>query len=227
VFVYHHGFKTGERVHGLASQTNGWNSFEKYHRTNTALIKKHGLKVWWDTMKGSYELPHVEYAKSWEDAEGDVIRSLITDSDKAILDLGCGGNKTLDRAVGVDFVPKGERIPTLEGDPISEADLVADVSKELPVEDGSQDIVIARHILEHMQDPIQVLAIWIKKLKKNGRLILALPNQEWHATIPMNHEHLISFSPSSAMTMLSLFDLKIAVYNAENSISFIIEGRRA
>ena len=48
VFVYHHGFKTGERVEGNHTQENGWNSVQKIERTNHALIRKHGLKKFLD-----------------------------------------------------------------------------------------------------------------------------------------------------------------------------------
>lgn len=39
VLVYHHGFKTGQKVHG-----SDWNSVAMIERTNHALIRKHGLK---------------------------------------------------------------------------------------------------------------------------------------------------------------------------------------
>lgn len=55
VFVFHHGFKTGERVYGDANKPGGWNSYEFKERTDFALIKKHGFKQWWHTMKGVYE----------------------------------------------------------------------------------------------------------------------------------------------------------------------------
>jgi GT2 family glycosyltransferase len=51
VFVYHHGFKTGERVEGSPSTTNGWNSIEKIERTNFALINKHGIHKFLDLWK--------------------------------------------------------------------------------------------------------------------------------------------------------------------------------
>lgn len=227
VFVYHHGFKTGERVHGTPSTPNGWNSYEKQHKINTALIKKHGLKKWFETLKGSYQWPEISYSQPWEDSEGHTIRGLIdAKTDKHILDLGCGGNKTIESAIGVDFVPKGDRIPTLEGDPVSSADIMADVSKELPVKDESQDVIIARHILEHMQDPIFVINHWVKKLKKGGRLILALPNQDWHSTIPMNLEHVHSYTPKSTITLLSAFGLKVSIADSHNSISFIAIGEK-
>ena len=48
VFVYHHGFKTGERVNGPHQQAGGWNSVEMVEKTNFALIRKHGLRTWMD-----------------------------------------------------------------------------------------------------------------------------------------------------------------------------------
>jgi GT2 family glycosyltransferase len=45
-FVYHHGFKTGERVNGGPNQAGGWNSVEMTEKTNFALIRKHGFKSW-------------------------------------------------------------------------------------------------------------------------------------------------------------------------------------
>lgn len=39
VFVYHHGFKTGQKVHG-----SDWNSVAMIERTNHSLIRKHGLR---------------------------------------------------------------------------------------------------------------------------------------------------------------------------------------
>jgi len=50
VFVYHHGFKTGERIHGTAA-SGGWNSMEMTERTNFSLINKHGLRPWLNCMK--------------------------------------------------------------------------------------------------------------------------------------------------------------------------------
>lgn len=41
VFIYHHGFKSGERANG-----RDYNSIEAIERTNFALIRKHGLRPW-------------------------------------------------------------------------------------------------------------------------------------------------------------------------------------
>lgn len=229
VFVYHHGFKTGQRIMGDHQTSGGWNSYEMYERTNLALIKKHGFKKWWECVKG-VDLSKLINAvnDTIHDSEGELIRGLITDKDQQILDLGCGGNKTLERAMGVDFIPKGEQITTLEGVTISQADLVADLSKDLPVEDGSQDVIIARHILEHMIDPIQALGLWGRKLKLGGRLVIAVPNHEWFNTIPMNAEHVHAFTPQNLTSLLTVFGfIDIKMVNSDNRISFVTEATKS
>jgi GT2 family glycosyltransferase len=55
VFIYHHGFKTGERLHGTADQPGGWNSLQMQETTKLALIRKHGLAAWDETMSGAWE----------------------------------------------------------------------------------------------------------------------------------------------------------------------------
>jgi len=227
VFIYHHGFKTGERVYGDPNSPNGWNSFEKTEKINHALIRKHGLKKWFETMKGAYTMPEYDFVQAKRDIEGDEIRSMIKTKDAAILDLGCANNKTLKRAKGVDFIPKGEEIPSLEGNPLSDADIHADVSKDIPVDDNSQDVIIARHVLEHMIDPLTVLLLWISKLRKGGRLILALPNHAVHETIPMNLEHVHGYTPQSTTNFLTALGLNVtSVQPSGNSISFIAVGEK-
>lgn len=95
VFIFHHGFQTGNRVRGSSASANGWNSWEMHHKTTQALIKKHGMKKWWDCMKGAWEEPSVDILEDDLDAEGRVIRKLISKDDEIIYDIGCGGNKTL------------------------------------------------------------------------------------------------------------------------------------
>lgn len=228
VFIYHHGFKTGTRVHGDHTQAGGWNSYEFKENTDLALIKKHGFRKWWDCMQGIYEFDTgFGAAKAIPDTEGKIIKGLVKKEDKVILDLGCGPRKTLKRAIGVDFVKKGERVPTLSESEVSDADIEADVSKNLPFEDGSVDVIIARHILEHMLNPIEVLDGWIKKLKSGGRIILALPNEEWHLTIPLNTEHVAAYTPRSAQVLLSIFGLEdIKAVSGENRVSFIVEAKK-
>ena len=81
---------------------------------------------------------------------------------KVILDLGCGRHKTFPEVIGVDIDP------------------VAD--KQCPLDDlwfsehSSSDIIICRHALEHVLDPIAALREWRRVLNPAGRVVIVLPN---------------------------------------------------
>lgn len=214
-FIIHHGFKSGERLRGDSSTPGGWNSLDMRDTTNAYLIKKHGFKTYFDTINGLRPVPD----EALEDKEGRLVRQMV--EGEKVLELGCGGQKTVPHAVGVDVTPKDENIQFLHGD-ISVADIVADVSKELPVAPLSQDTVIARHILEHCVDTIQTLGHWNRVLKIGGRLIIAVPNQEICNSIPMNPEHVHAFTPSSLKPLVELSGFKQLFWqDPENTISFV------
>jgi GT2 family glycosyltransferase/SAM-dependent methyltransferase len=224
VFVYHHGFKTGTRVRGEAQQKNGWNSYEMLHKTNTALIQKHGFAEWWDCTKGAFTLSKSEAVEYLTDSEGDLIRERIKGD--MILDLGCGGNKTVPEAIGVDMIYKDEAIATLSGTP-SSADVNADVSEELPFDDESVDTIVARHIFEHLIDSVTVLRQWGRLLRHGGRLIIAVPNNEIANYIPLNIEHVHGFSKDSIKSLMEATGFKvIEQLDGGNGISFITVGEK-
>lgn len=218
VFVYHHGFKTGARIHGNEQQANGWNSFEMMEKTNHAIIKKHGFMAWWDCIKGGFELPSLIHSES-HDSEGDLIRERIIGD--VVLDLGCGGNKTIPTAIGVDMIPKDQAIETLANQ-VSSADVNADVTQPLPFEPNSIDTIIARHIVEHLMDSVTILRHWRSLLREKGRLIIAVPNNAIHLSIPMNPEHVHGFSPESMRSLLEVCGFNvIEQLDGGNTISFI------
>lgn len=218
VFVYHHGFKTGTRINGDYQKMNGWNSFEMTEKTNHALIRKHGFKKWWDCIKGGFDSPPITHTPT-HDSEGDVIRKHIIG--KKILDLGCGGRKTVPNAIGVDMIAKDNFIETLTNT-ISSADINADITKPLPFAKGSIDTIIARHIVEHLMDSVTILKHWRSLLKKKGRLIIAVPNNAIHKSIPMNIEHVHGFDPISMKSLLEICGYKvIKQLDSGNAISFI------
>jgi GT2 family glycosyltransferase/SAM-dependent methyltransferase len=228
VFIYHHGFKTGARLHGNEQQRNGWNSFEMMEKGNHFIIKKHGFREWVETMKDSYEIPQLPPRSKWEDTEGECIRKVIgSPENQVILDLGCGNNKTLPEAVGMDMIRKNEVIDSLNGNPTSAADINADVSQPLPVEDGSVDVIVARHILEHLMDTTLVIQQWIKALKVGGKLIIAVPNNGRILSIPMNYEHCHGWNPEALRHLLEVLGVKVVEQiDPENGISFITVGEK-
>lgn len=223
-FVYHHGFQTGTRVHGGPDQPNGWNSQGMTEKTNTALIKKHGFRKWYETLYFHSNFGGGYYQ---DDSEGKLIREMLGD-EGSVLELGCGGMKTVPRATGVDLFEQNVVIPIINQP--SCADIRANVEKldlEIPDKIGSFDFIVARHILEHVVDPLDAIERWAKFLKPGGDLIIAVPNEEVCQGIPMNPEHKHCFTPKSLSRLYVAAGLKpVAMGDPGNMVSFIIRGRK-
>lgn len=214
-FLIHHAFKTGTRVRGDQNVAGGWNSKEMIDKTNQWLIQKHGFKVFLETMRGfSYAgVPSV-------DTEGEMVRELVRGP--KIIEVGCGSRKTVPQAIGIDHSAHGESPSNLHDGLVSVADIQADVSKPLPIEDLSVDTVIARHILEHMVDFVSAIQNWSKVLKIGGHMIIAVPNQDIINSIPLNPEHVHAFTPDSLKSVMELCGFKqIETRDPQNGISFV------
>jgi len=213
-FIIHHGFKTGERVHGRNDQPDGWNSIDKIERTNHALIKKHGFKTFFKTMCGSINCAPGDN----RDLEGDFVRQFIEGDH--VVDLGCGPNKTIPNAVGVDRVRNGMSNAYVPG--ASVADVAADVQEPLPFLEKSQDTLIARHILEHCVDSLKTLRQWNKVLKMGGRLIVAVPDENVITGIPLNPEHVHAFTGESLKHLMEASGFKeIKTEYTGNGVSLV------
>lgn len=215
-FIIHHGFKTGERVRGNPETKGGWNSPEMGERTNHALIRKHGFRPFIKTLTGLSYAPH----QAGTDTEGELVRSFVNGATN-VVELGCGGQKTVEKSTGVDRVPNGEPIPNLPGVK-STADVVADVSGVLPFDDNSQDVVIARHILEHCLDSVGTIKSWKRILKPGGKLLIAVPDERVAKGIPLNPEHVHAFSPESLRSLLDACGFReIKSDYSGNGVSFV------
>lgn len=214
-FLIHYGFKTGERVRGDASQPNGWNSKEMTDRTNQFLIQKHGFSDFMRTMRGELDAVAIPGA---EDSEGSIIRSLVGEG--VIYELGCGGRKTVVNSIGIDRVAVGQSIPHVGM--TSSADIVADVSKAIPVHDAAADVMICRHILEHCVDTVDTIREWSRILKVGGQMIIAVPNEHVTKSIPLNPEHVHAFTPDALKNIMELLEFKqLQWIDPKNGISFI------
>ena len=227
IFVYHHGFQTGEKLHGSPDKPGGWNSREMSDNTNIALIKKHGLMDFVGMFYPGLGLSY-GYSIPGEDIEGNIIRDSIKDYSKdKVIELGCGPTKTIPEAIGLDIIPKGELITELFEPSV--ADITADVQEPLPFEDNSVDVIIARHVLEHCEDIIKTLKNWIKVLKPKGKIVIALPNEEYGRTIIMNPEHVHVFTKNSIkeiMELLKMKQIKSSIGETEHSFISIFEKEK-
>jgi len=227
VFVYHHGFQTGEKLYGKPDKPGGWNSQKMSDDTNKQLIQKHGFHRWWKMMSNS-EKKDTNETYVVEDTEADIIKGLIPKGSKKIVELGCGKQKTVKGSIGVDIVPKGEKVPIINGGGISKADITCDVeNEEIPIKKGTVDVIIARHLLEHIYDTLDVLKKWSSLLKKGGLLIIAVPDSRLNETISMNYEHLHAFTPKSLKSFGSAAGLKANKFIEKyNGVSFIIPFKK-
>lgn len=213
VFIYHHGFKTGERVHGGPDQPGGWNSAQMSEATNIALIRKHGLRAWWECIRGVVS----DVEQSADDPEAAVVKRYLRGG--AIAEVGCGGKKTVPEATGFDKVPRGQ---LTEQGAVSVADVVADVFDRLPVNGTKFDTLIARHILEHAIDPLDVLRKWKDSVRLEGRLIVACPDERFTRGVPMDPTHLHAFTPDSLQSIARHVGLRaVAHEDGGNGVSFV------
>lgn len=218
VFVYHHGFKTGERLEGGPTTPGGWNSVEKTERTNQALIRKHGLRAYLDLWADDAG-PGDGVPRTWGDSEGEICKSYAQGK---VAELGCGDKKILPDSVGFDITPKGSEIPGLSKGRYSLADVTANVEQNLPVEAGSFDTIIAQHVLEHMVDAVGAISAWKHALKAGGRLVIAVPDQTIRNTIPMNWEHRHAWTPASLQRFMEMQGFKtVDLLDAKNHVSFV------
>ncbi|MBS1774578.1 MAG: class I SAM-dependent methyltransferase [Bacteroidetes bacterium] len=109
------------------------------------------------------------------------VLALVTDEGNCVLDIGCGSGS-------VASILKG-RGKTVDGITISQTELdeaskvlrkgyIYNLENGLPKEisDNEYDYVICSHVLEHIAFPEKLFADIKRVLKKDGHLIIALPN---------------------------------------------------
>lgn len=124
-----------------------------------------------------------------------------------LLDIGCGNGNAMERfqkkgwnVVGTDFDPKAVNEALNKGLNVHLGDL-----REISFPDNTYDVVFLSHVIEHVPDPIELLAECYRILKPNGLLIALTPNvnansharfkEHWRGLeIP---RHLQIFTPTS------------------------------
>jgi hypothetical protein len=184
-FVFHHGFKTGERVHGAPHAHMGWNSQAMQERTNHEIIRKHGFKNWLETVRNvpvPYDLNQEEYE------DGGVLKKITNGKG---IDVGCGQNKITPETIGVDLCISGEENP--QGH-VSEADVRASGDNLHMFKDEELDYVVARHNIEHYSNPFKALREWNRVLKKGGKLGLTTPDDTRLSALRLDDTHKFSFN---------------------------------
>lgn len=73
----------------------------------------------------------------------------------------------------------GDRFPEVDGSEFVAPDTICDFNAEglAPLADGSQDFVIASHVLEHLANPLAILCEMHRVLRPGGTLLILLPDR--------------------------------------------------
>jgi SAM-dependent methyltransferase len=106
---------------------------------------------------------------------------------RRVLDVGCGDGGAASilaalgwSASGVDVDDRAVAVARRRG-----LDARAGTIAEVGLDDGSFDLVVASHVIEHVHDPVELLAQARRALRPGGRLVVMTPNARapllgWH-----------------------------------------------
>jgi SAM-dependent methyltransferase len=113
-----------------------------------------------------------------------------------ILDVGCGSNK-FEGAIGLDNNPK------------TSADVIHDLGEiPYPFEDSEFDLIVTRHVAEHVPDLMAFVSELYRITRDGGRIRIVTPhytNPDW-ATDPTHRNHINSYTFNTFMADRQVFD---------------------
>jgi len=98
-----------------------------------------------------------------------------------VVEIGCGNGRLLERlgprrVIGVDLCADGLSRTRVA---LPGACLICCPGDQIPMDDGSANVVIAQHLLEHLIDHRAALAEWFRLLAPGGLLLLLTPNRDF------------------------------------------------
>ncbi len=219
-YVHHYYAQTGKRLHPE------WDSKEWEDEVNQGLINKHGFKKFitmakmplnsiWDVHK-EYDIEKTFLKDLLEYKEGDVV-----------IDMGCGVKKIHENAIGVDLIANGEFTVSNRAHPNTQVDVVADISKPLPFEDGFADVVVGSHVIEHIYNYLETLKEWKRVLKVGGKMILVVPDPELYNAIACDPSHVHAFTKEALETSFEMLGMKVVgTWGVEGAFSIIIKAEK-
>ncbi|MBI4593306.1 MAG: class I SAM-dependent methyltransferase [Candidatus Rokubacteria bacterium] len=108
-----------------------------------------------------------------------ILRWLGPGRGRRLLDVGAA-----DGLLSREMTEQGWRVTAIEGDPAlaqagarhCERMITANLDREIPDLDGSFDVIVYADVLEHLVDPLRVLAALNRHLASAGSVILSVPN---------------------------------------------------
>jgi|TARA_R110000744_G_scaffold195143_1_gene314088 hypothetical protein len=204
-YLHHLGQQTGRRVHG-----NKWDGTVHQEDTVNAIIHKHGIRAWYETVQATMIVVQPEGGRTEEDLWLDRLSESVEGS-KGI-NLGCGDREDI-AGVPVDMAKPGDRGAGGRKFTGAKPHLVGD-AMNIPVADHSQDYIFAIHLFEHLIDPVAALEEWKRVLKPEGMVYAVLPEHGQLDTMVIDYSHVHAYT---APTLTSLME----------SQGFVVEGAQS
>lgn len=184
----------------------------------------------------------VDAQKSWGNSEFSFITDLLKEhvfpfrdnSKSQILDVGCGDGYLiyLLRELGHDAFgttyKEEERINAGQHDSATAGAIFVCDMHNLPCVDNIFDICISRQSLEHALAPVVVMWEMHRVLKKNGYLLLHVPNNTAGEEDGTNPTHHYAFTPKQWVNLVRLngFDPQVHGEDTKYGGYFIIAKRK-
>jgi SAM-dependent methyltransferase len=135
-----------------------------------------------------------------------------------LLEVGCGSGQHLARIRTLGWDVEGQEVDTrAAGQARDNYSLTIHTGKlaDLGLADSTYDVVIMRHVIEHLHHPVAVLNECHRILKPSGKLIAVTPNVEscghrhygscWRGLEPPRHLYLFSGKTLPALAVRSGF----------------------
>lgn len=161
----------------------------------------------------------IEYYEMREDRRSDFVQErrashfqpFIKDTD-TVLDFGCGTGGVLGRIKCGKKIGIEVNAPSIEEAKAQGIEVFDDISK---VKDGSIDIAISNHALEHVPNPAEQIEGIARCLKSGGKAILVVPAEspasfrfsKWAKDDP--DQHIYSWTPLSFGNLINQCGLEI------------------
>lgn len=129
----------------------------------------------------------------WASYDARKFASYVAPGD-AVLDFGCGGGNILAalnarEKMGVEINPAARHYAAGRG--------IVAVATLDQVPDGTFDVVISHHALEHTEAPLDVLRTIARKLRPGGRAVFVVPCERYDTNFKTDDidQHLYTWSP--------------------------------
>lgn len=131
-------------------------------------------------------------AAPYQNAGNELVLSMVPPAARSILDVGCGAGDNARRIretrpeVRIVGITHSEEEAVLAA-PHFEKIIVGDL-EQLDIDrlDGTFDLLILSHVLEHLRDPVQVIRRLLPLLAPAGHVLVAVPNTlEWRSRLAL------------------------------------------